>query len=99
MDSSSVEGMSLQQGTGVTRRGLFRVSSAFIATLAALSTPKEALANGYCNCTPHCCCLKYCNSCAPNSGCGGGWHCPPGYQNSWWICQAGGWTCTCGECT
>jgi len=96
-ESSLVEGMRLQQTTEVSRRGLLRVGSAFVATLAALSTSKEALANGYCNCTPHCCCLKYCNTCSPILC--DGWSCPAGYQDSWWVCQSGGWTCTCGECT
>ena len=98
MDGPLVEGKGMLLGTGISRRGLFRVGTAFVATLAAMSTPKEALANGFCSgCGPSCCCLKYCNTCGVLPC--GGWGCPPGYVDSFWTCQQGGRTCTCGECT
>jgi hypothetical protein len=96
LDSASAESAQLRQSGGVSRRGMFRIGTAFIATVAALSTPKSVWAG---NCGTPCCNLAHCNMCAPNGGCSGGWVCPPGYQDSWWMCSSGGHTCTCGECT
>jgi hypothetical protein len=97
IETTSAEGTELRRATRVSRRGMFRVGTAFVATLVALSTPKSVLAFG---CGTPCCNLRVCNLCPPNGGCsGGGWICPQGYQPSWWICQGGGKTCTCGECT
>lgn len=85
-----------QQAQDVTRRGLFTLGTAFVATLAALVTPKTVWAG---NCGTACCDLWSCTQCQPNGGCSGGWVCPPGYQDSWWLCTSGGKHCTCGECT
>lgn len=97
IESEPVKSLELQPATRVSRRTMFRVGTGFIATLAALSTPKSVLAYA---CGTPCCSLRTCNKCAPNGGCsGGGWVCPQGYQPSWWFCTGGGQTCTCGECT
>jgi hypothetical protein len=84
------------QAEVISRRGMLRIGSAFVATLAALSTTESAWAG---NCGSACCSLRTCTLCRPNSGCNGGWVCPSGYQDSWWMCVSGGTTCTCGECT
>ncbi len=80
----------------VSRRGFFRVGSAFIAAVATLSSAKSASAD--CQGSP-CCNLASCTQCSPSGGCGGGWYCPPGYTQTYWTCTRGGTTCTCGECS
>lgn len=96
MNSALAESVSQQPRTDVSRRGIFRVGTAVIATLAALSTSKSVSAGGG-RCGSACCDLFTCTMCS-GLPCGG-WACPPGYIDSWWICQGGGHTCTCGECT
>jgi len=93
---SSAETIQPYQQNPINRRAMFRLGTAFIATLAALSMPKSALAY---SCGTPCCNLRTCTECAPNGGCNGGWVCPSGYQDSWWLCTSGGTHCTCGECT
>ena len=88
----------LVESMSIDRRGVLRVGTSFIAALAILTTSKVKDASA---CQDQgCCTLAFpCSPCATNGGCSGGWVCPPGYQDSWWTCSAGGRNCTCGECT
>jgi hypothetical protein len=82
---STTEGELLGAPAGVSRRGLFRLGTAFVAALAALSSPRSVSAS------PFCCDLArqppYCSSC------------PPGYTMLSWYCTWSGSLCQCFECT
>ena len=96
IESAPAESIGVQTRTDVSRRGIFRVGTAVIATVAALSTPKPASADGGL-CGSYCCDLYTCHMCT--AGVCGGWVCPSGYIDSWWMCTSGSHYCTCGECT
>lgn len=82
-----------EKGT-VTRRSVFGIGTAFIAAVAALSTPTVASAD--CQNSP-CCSLASCTRCSV--GICGGWNCPSGYTATCWNCVSGGKWYVCGECS
>lgn len=74
-----------------------RLGVGAIAVVAGVTaTQQPAAANGFCNCTPYCCCLKTCKSC---SGSGHTFTCPSGWtKRVWYCCIAGNHMYGCGEC-
>lgn len=84
-----------------SRRGFFgwmgRLGVGTIAVVAGVTaTQQPAAADGFCNCTPFCCCLKTCDSC---SGSGPTFTCPSGWTKRMWFCCIGGnQFYGCGEC-
>lgn len=89
-----------------SRRGFLgwagRVGVTTIGAVAGLTaTQATATADGRCNRTPFCCCLKRTNDCA---GTAAGFTCPSGWTKRTWNCCwfaspiSPGATYGCGEC-
>jgi hypothetical protein len=93
-DLRSIDEIALYPVKPFTRRTFLGIGSAFIAAVAALSTPEAASAD--CQSSP-CCCLASCTKCSLNAC--GGWSCPSGYTAQCWNCTSGGRWYVCGECT
>lgn len=94
IDKQSTDALSVFGGDTVTRRSFLGIGSAFIAAVAALSTPETAAAD--CQNSP-CCHLASCTVCSLNPC--GGWYCPSGYYETCWNCTSGGKWYVCGECS
>jgi hypothetical protein len=85
-----------------SRRGFLglagRVGVAVVGGMAGvLATGQGAKADGFCNYTPACCCLKHYPGSCPGSGSSHG--CPPGgWVKKHWVCCSGLYMYGCGEC-
>lgn len=94
-----------QMATSTSRRGFLgwagRVGVTTIGAVAGLTVAQDAAtADGYCNRTPACCCLKRRNDCP---GSGSSFRCPEGWRKRSWTCcwfasGTRGARYGCGEC-
>lgn len=90
----------MPERSSTSRRGFLgwmgRVGVGVVGTVAGLAaTQQPAAADGNCNRTPACCCLKRLNDC---SGTGGNFICPDGWTKRSWTCCRSGALYGCGEC-